>query len=44
MGNDESDDIEQESNCVIDQKRNAVRFKRKQEREMSMRAMTDWML
>ena len=46
MGNDESDDNEQESNCVIDQNRNAVRFKGKQEREILMRAraMTDWML
>ena len=32
LGNDESDDNEQESNCVIDQSRNAVRFKGKQER------------
>ena len=30
MGNDESDDNEQESNCVIDQNRNTVRFKGKQ--------------
>ena len=44
LGNDESDDNEQESNCVIDQNRNAVRFKGKQERELLMRAMTDWML
>ena len=44
LGNDESDDNEQESNCVIDQNRNAVRFKGKQEREILMRAMTDWML
>ena len=27
MGSDESDDNEQESNCVIDQNRNTVRFK-----------------
>ena len=45
MGNDESNDNEQESNnCEIDQNRNAVRFKGKQERELLMRAMTDWML
>ena len=44
MDSDESDDNEQESNCVIDQSRNAVRFKGKQEREILMRAMTDWML
>ena len=44
LGSDESDDNEQESNCVIDQNRNAVRFKGKQEREILMRAMTDWML
>ena len=44
LGNDESDDNEQESNCVIDQDRNAVRFKGKHEREILMRAMTDWML
>ena len=44
MGNDESDYNEQESICVIDQNRNAVRFKGKQERELLMRAMTDWML
>ena len=31
LGNDESDDNEQESNCVIDQNRNAVRFKGKLE-------------
>ena len=44
LGSDESDDNEQESNCVIDQNRNAVRFKGKQEREILMRDMTDWML
>ena len=44
LGNDESDDNEQGSNCVIDQDRNAVRFKGKHEREILMRAMTDWML
>ena len=31
MGSDESDDNEQESNCVIDHNRNAVRFKGKLE-------------
>ena len=44
LGNGESDDNEQEFNSVIDQNRNAVRFKGKQEREILMRAMTDWML
>ena len=44
LDSDESDDNEQESNCIIDQNRNAVRFKGKQEREILMRAMTDWML
>ena len=44
LGNDESDHNEQESNCVIDQNRNDVRFKGKQEREILMRAITDWML
>ena len=44
LGNDESDDKKQESNWVIDQNRNAVRFKGKQEREILMRAITDWML
>ena len=44
MGNGESDDNEQEFNSVIDQNRNAVRFKGKKEREILMRAMTDWML
>ena len=34
LGNDESDDNEQESNCVIDQYRYAVRFKGKQERKI----------
>ena len=44
LGNDESDDKKQESNWVIDQNRNDVRFKGKQESEILMRAMMDWML
>ena len=44
LDSDESDDNEQESNCIIDQNRNAVRFKGKQERKILMRAMTYWML
>ena len=44
LGNYESDDNEQESNYVIDQNRNAVRFNGKLEREILMRAMADWIL